>query len=192
MAARISKKAHSVKKGKAPSSKKDKAVLKTADTSILCNNQNNALQVLFPLDFEDELDAIRCEFDRSYLHWKPHINVIWPFISGKLCSHTSLLSLGEAIESSPSFTLRFDAASVQVRKSPSKKPNENSRAYIVLTPQISPPEAFLSLQQRIQEALHLDGVRASVPHLTIAQVPIGEAVSRIEAWQSQLFPPEIG
>ncbi|MDP2434436.1 MAG: 2'-5' RNA ligase family protein [archaeon] len=171
-----------------PKGGKAQPTVSDKESLLVCDNQNNGLQILFPDDFEELLERIRGEYDRSYMHWRPHINIVWPFISGKLCSSAQQESLARVLGSTPPFSLRFDGSSLQVRASPSKKPTAASRAYIVLVPTVEPADAISSLKTRVQREMGLHQVRQSDPHLTIAQLPVGDASAFIAAWRQLLFP----
>ena len=43
-------------------------------------NKNGALVIIPPKDHWKIIQKIRRKYDKTYLKWPPHINLIWPFV----------------------------------------------------------------------------------------------------------------
>ncbi|KAK4465264.1 2'-5' RNA ligase superfamily-domain-containing protein [Cladorrhinum samala] len=126
----------------------------SADTQFSLTSHDTALALIPPPHLWPRIDRLRSLYDKAYLKWPPHINLLYPFVSP-----SSLLSL-PSVSPSAAFSLSLDSTGVFEHK-------HSNTLYLTTA---SSRDQLRELRRSILNALKSQaGGQQFVPHMTVAQ-----------------------
>eukprot|EP01130_Rhizamoeba_saxonica_P017575 TRINITY_DN8554_c0_g1_i1.p1 TRINITY_DN8554_c0_g1~~TRINITY_DN8554_c0_g1_i1.p1 ORF type:complete len:395 (+),score=70.15 TRINITY_DN8554_c0_g1_i1:28-1185(+) len=144
-----------------------------------------AMIVQPPPELTNQIQSLRANYDKAYVRWMPHINLMFPFVEASLFMHYR-----DRLED----TLKeFDVFTVTLRKF--KYFQHRSSATVFLEPEVDDPQIFEKIVKKLLSVVPFcdDQLKKSAsgftPHLTVGQKTGKLGVTRaIKNWQSDFNP----
>jgi poly(A) polymerase len=144
----------------------------------------SAIVVMPPRELWPPIQSLREQYDRSFMRWMPHINLIYGFVPEDYFAQAAAL-IQNALAS-------FEPFEIHLREFSSFAQKRHSSLW--LKPDSSPPNALCQLQATLQALFPLcdEQIRKSergfTPHLTVGQCSQAHSQNLLAQWQKTWKP----